>query len=356
MSAGILVLLTVGALWLYHRTQSAGQSGAGEPAAQRHQPVALVKTVPLRRGILYESLALYGITVPAPGALQSVTVPFESLVRRVWVSDGQRISEGSVLVEIEPSPDVELQLEQARTAYQLAKQSFDHVQERYSLKLATNDQLLQARQVLEEARLRLRNIENRGVDGVRQIRAQVGGLISGVPAQEGAIVSAGSPLVGIVAQNRLEVRLGVEPEDIRRVQVGALVTLSRVNVPEDPGAVGWVRQVARAVNPSTRLIDVFVSLRPASHFVLNEYVSGKIRVSSVQGLIVPRSAVLPEADRYTLFTVKNGHAVGHTVKIGLEGRDELQIYGEGLEPGDPVVILGNYELKDGMPLRTDTGS
>ena len=349
-------MLLGGSLWLWHNSDPAGKATSNASGASAKSPVTRVKAVPIREGTLYETIVVFGITVPAPGALHSVTVPFESQVRRIWVSEGQGISKGNLLLNIEPSPDTQLQLEQARSAYQITKQSLDHMQERFSLKLATNDQLLQKRQVFEDAQSRLQNIENRGVETTRQIRAQEDGLIGKVYVQEGGIVAAGNSLIGIVANNRFEVRLGVEPEDIDRVHVGQTVALSRVNDPVKAEVDGRVRQVSRAVNPSTRLIDVFITIPSSSKFVLNEYVSGTIRISSVHGLIVPRSAVLPEAGQQTIFTVRDGRAVAHVVKIGLEQQGEVQVSGSGFSPGDPVVIQGNYELKDGLPVHVDAGS
>ena len=91
--------------------------------------------------------------------------------------------------------------------------------------------------------------------------------------------------------------------------------------------------------------------RPSS--CSGQSVLGKITVASVQGLIVPRAAVLPEEDKFVLFTVENGHAVKHVVKVGLENREEINVIAPDLQAGKPVVVLGNYELKDKMAVVPD---
>ena len=60
-----------------------------------------------------EHITAYGSVIPAPGALQTVSVPFESQVRQIMVSNGQKVPKGNDLLEIKPSPDTRLQLEQA---------------------------------------------------------------------------------------------------------------------------------------------------------------------------------------------------------------------------------------------------
>ena len=113
-----------------------------------------------------------------------------------------------------------------------------------------------------------------------------------------------------------------------------------MEVPEAKGFTGSVREISRAVNPATLLVDVFVSFPPTPNILLGEIVAGNIVVASVTGLIVPRNAVLREGDQGILFTVKNDRAVKHRVKIGLEDQKEIRITGTDLQPGEPVVVLG----------------
>jgi len=311
-------------------------------------PVVCVKTVAIRKGTITEHIVVYGSVIPAPGALRTVSVPYGCQILAIKVNDGQKVAEGESLLRVQPSPDTLLQLDQARNAYKLQQESFRQMKRRYELKLATNEQLLQARQSLEQAKLSLESLTNRGVDGETDIKANVSGLVKKVYVQEGSIVAAGNPLIEIVAQNRVEVLLGVEPEDIGRVQQGQTVSLKRVNAPASPEGSGKIRKLSYAVNPSTRLVDVFVTLSSAAGFLLGESIAGKIPITSSEGLIVPRSAVLPEDSRHLVFSVKNGKAVEHSVAIGVETAKEYQIVGKDLHAGELVIVEGNYELADGM--------
>ena len=315
-------------------------------------PVACVQTVPLKKGTIMEHIVVYGSVIAAPGALQTVSIPFESRVLSIMVSEGQKVSKGDILVKIQPSPDTMLQLNQAKNAYELAQESYQQMERQHKLKLATNEQLLQTKQTLDQARLRLESMKNRGIDGEREIASSVGGLIKKINVQEGSIVPAGNPIIDIIAQNRVEVLLGVEPEDIERVHTGQAVSLTRVNVPASSEATGTVRRISYAVNPATRLVKVFVTLTSPAGFLLGEYTEGRIVMTAAEGLIVPRSAVLPEGDHHVLFTVKDGRAVKHIVEIGIENPREYQVIGKDLQVGQDVVVLGNYELTNGMAVTT----
>jgi membrane fusion protein, multidrug efflux system len=165
-------------------------------------------------------------------------------------------------------------------------------------------------------------------------------------------VAAGQPLVEIVGQDRLEVRLGVEPDNLARVKSGQPVAITRVNVPALTPVTGRVRKVSYGVNANTRLVDVFVTLPSTANFLLDQSVAGKIAVASQRGLIVPRSAVLPVGqDAHSLFTIQNNRAVKHLVQVILQNDQEAELQDSGLKVGEPVVVLGNYELKDGMAVK-----
>ena len=317
------------------------------------EPVAAVKVAPLAKGTLTEDIVVYGTVVPAPGAVQTISEPFEIQIRRIFATAGQKVAMGEVLFEIDPGPNTSLQLEQAMNNYGLAKETYSNMQQRFDLKLATIQQVLQTKQAFEDARLRLENLKQRGIREKKQVVADVGGLVNTVYVREGDIVSASMPLVEIVAQGRFEARLGVEPEDINRLTVHQPVCISSVYMQSSRGVTGWIRAISKSVNPVTRLVDLFVVFPSTAEFLPGEYVQVKITISSKETLIVPRTAVLPEDDHYVLFTMKDGRAWKQSVHVGLETDKDVEILSAILQPGDLAVVLGNYELQDGMKIKEE---
>jgi membrane fusion protein (multidrug efflux system) len=202
--------------------------------------------------------------------------------------------------------------------------------------------------------LRLQSLQKRGIDGNTKLRADAPGLSSKVYVQPGAIVPAGDPLIDLVSEDRLEARLEVEPEDIGYVRSGQSVSISYANVPTSHEVTGKIRKISRAVDPGTRLVDVFVFLPRSASFLLGEYVVGRITVASSRGWVVPRSGVLPADGRYMLYTVENGHAIRHIVHVGLENDEEIEVLGQDLRLNQEVVVLGNHELTEGMAVEVVT--
>ena len=351
----VVAIVCLGAGELMSLKSGAQKAEAAMSEPENNGPVASVRVAPIKEGSVSTYIMVYGDVVPAPGAVRVASVPYEIRVNRVMVSTGQKVSRGDPLLEIEPSPDTLLQLEQAKTSYKISKQNLNHVKQLFDLKLATNTQMLKTEETFKQASSKLENLKKMGVDGKRIIRSTESGLVSNVNVQEGAIVADGQPLAGVIGQNHLEVRLGVEPNAAERLVSGQSISLSPVNEPALKQVTGKVRKISRAISPSTRLVDVFVSLPRSCGFLLGEYIMGRIETASSYGMIVPRSAVLPEGGKDVLYTVGNGHAVKHAVQTGIGSGNQIRVSGGGLKHGDEVVVLGNYELKDGMSVKVEGG-
>ena len=213
---------------------------------------------------------------------------------KVLVRPGQTIAAADPLIEIEPSPDTLLQLNEARDNRDTAEAGLKLAQERLQLKLATRTDLLQAQQQYQAAELRLKSLQKRGIGGAQVIRAGAEGMVSRVDVQEGQIVAAGAPLLATIGQNQINVRLGIENEDLPNLRIGQPVRLLPVNAAKSQTVEGHIHLITWEVNPQTRLADVFVTLPPNARLLLNDYIEGKIQVAAGDVLVLPRSAVLPK--------------------------------------------------------------
>jgi membrane fusion protein (multidrug efflux system) len=319
----------------------------------KENPVAKVQVVPIKKETIMETVTAYGTVAPAPGSAETFSVLFESRVRHISVIEGQKVSKGDVLLEIDPSPDAKLLMEEARRAYTSASQKLKKVQERFNLKLATREELLTAEDTLQQTRERLKNLEQSGVGKIRQIRSTGSGIVYKVHVNKGSVIPGNSPFLEIVPQDRIEVHLNVEQDDIERLRLGQPVLLSSVNISQAHDVTGKIRTISQSVNPVTRLVNIFVSLPISHEFFLGGYVRGQIVIASKKTLVVPRTAVLPEDGHYVLFIVQNGRALKRIVNIGLENHTRIEVVDKGLNLGDLVVNIGNYELQDGMAVQAE---
>lgn len=352
MVACLVVAIGIAILWFMTGRSGAGADPGATDASQNATPVVPVHIGYVRRSQIQETITVYGTVVAQPGETRIVSVPFESRVGRLFVTAGEQVKPGTPLVEIGPSAASRLQLQQAHDAQSTAQKELQQVQEEFDQRLATNSQLLAAKQAFQAADRTLQNLEKQGVGRTTTLTAQSNGIIRQVSVQEGQIAAAGAPLVENALENRIEVKLGIEPEDLPYVHDGAAVELRPVHT-ESKAISGHVRLITQQVNPATRLVDVFIALPPNSGLMLEGYVRGEMVTASKQTLIVSRDAVLPQQKGYALYSVEKGVAVRHLVTLGLQSATAVEVSGDHISEGMPVVLSGNYELTPGMAVTAD---
>lgn len=310
---------------------------------------ALVQVQPLRRMALSTRITAYGTVMPEPGATVDLNFPKAGRIDRLLVTPGQSVKKGGKLLEITTDPAGTLAYGQAENAVVFAGRELERVRSLFSRQLATRSQVDAASRLLSDAEQALAAQRAQG-DGAKldSLTAPFGGLVTSITAVQGDRFPAGANLVQLVRTDYLRARLGVEPADSRHLHAGMKVRLTSV-FDSGHAVEGEVTQVSGLIDPQTQLVDVIVRFRGAS-FLPGSRVKGEIAADQRMALAVPRQAVLRDAEGAYLFQVVGGKARRIRVEPGIEDGGWIEIKGRNM-PDAPVVVLGNYELEDGMAVR-----
>jgi membrane fusion protein, multidrug efflux system len=343
----LLVAAGVFAAWFWFKSSNAP---VAEEASER--PVASVETAVLADQPIAQTIEVFGVMVAAPSGDHVTSAPYDCVVRKIYVGVGTPVTAGEVLLEVEPSPEAKLAADSARSLLVLATKSLAATQQRYDLKLATNQELLTAQQAADDAQLKADSFAARGLGGDGRITAPAAGVVTHLDLFAGALAPTGTALVTVSTGGQMEARLGIEAAEVGVVASGQTVTLESSNRANPETVASTVRTVGAALDPATGTAEVRTPVPTGAPLLFGEHVRAQIQVQQKDhALVVPRSAVLPDDEKHVLFTVKNGLAVRHEVKTGLSTDDLIEVSGEGLQAGDLVVTLGNYELEDGMAVQ-----
>jgi RND family efflux transporter MFP subunit len=351
----LLALLVVAGLvtgWFWLKPGSASAS-----SDENERPIAKVGTIILQRQAISRTVAAFGIVAATPSGDHAISVPYDCVIRKILVAAGTPVRTDQVLLELEASPEAKLALDSARSVFGLAANTLASAQERYDLKLATKQDLLAAEQAEADAKLRVSSLEARGLGGDGMVRAPASGIVAKLDLPTGVLVPAGTALVTVLVENQLEARLGLEASDVRNVAAGQKVILSSANRDDVGPVAAVVHSAGRALDATTGAAEVRVALPDGAGLLPGEHVVASIEVERKEdALVVPRSAVLTEEDQQVLYVVRNGKAVRREVQPGLATATQVEVAGGGLRPGDAVVVLGNYELEDGMAVEVQAAT
>jgi membrane fusion protein (multidrug efflux system) len=100
-------------------------------------------------------------------------------------------------------------------------------------------------------------------------------------------------------------------------------------------------------------VNVIVPIDNAAELIPGSLVHGEITIQQkAAALTVPRNAVLYNNDKAYVYVANNGKAEQRMVTVGDDNGKYVEV-SKGLAPNEKVVVLGNYELQNGMALRME---
>ena len=322
-------------------------SHAETPAA----PSVLIEAAAPREQILKLTVEGYGTVATSEDAVVGVSFLHAGQISLLRVRPGEVVKAGEVLLELNTDPSVTQSYEVAVAALDFAKRDLARTKTMLAQHLATNAQLAAAQKAVEDATVAVEVQRKLGNDRKTEaITAPFNGYVTALTVALGDRVQPSMTVLKLARTDRVQVMVGLEPEDAARVQTGMAAEVVPVFTP-DRRLSGVVRGVTGSINPATKRLDIWVELTAvAQELVPGTAVSVEIVLEQHTGWVVPRDAVLHDAEGDYIFRVIGNKAERVPVKIGIETDQYTEIIGP-IDNKSPIVTVGNYELQDGVGVR-----
>lgn len=278
-------------------------------------------------------------------------------VTRLLVDVGQSVRKGELLLELDHR-GLDSDLAQATAALHQAEAGAELARSKYArgqslvaghyISAMALDELRAARTQAEAQAGTARALRDAAAlrRSYAELRAPDAGLISKRLVQPGQVVGAGSELLRLIRQGRLEWRADLPEAQLAQVQVGQTVVL------DGSGVIGRVRAVTPGVDSTTRTGTAYVDLPAPGPVQPGTYVQGHIRIGQGPALVIPTAAVVHRDGHAYAFRVGQGQRVQQVrIDTGSTQGDEVEI-SSGLKAGDSVVSAGAGFLADGDLVRS----
>jgi RND family efflux transporter MFP subunit len=307
-------------------------------------------------------------TVPATGSIypwQEVIVSAEVggyRVAEVLVDVGSHVTKGQALVRL--STDMlEADLNSKRAALRSAEAAQanaaaalrrgESVSTAGALSAANLDQL-KADQVVAQARVDTAKSDVTTAElrlHYGTVTAPDDGTVTSRTVSVGQIAQAGTEMLRMLRQNRVEWRAEIPEAQLSLIKAGQGADVTTV---DGSTLKGRVRMVAPTIQTTTRVGLVYVDVaggnaRPGM------FARGTIAVGTGAGLLVPVASVVT-ADGYSYVFVVHDNTVERrrVTQAGVFGGN-LEI-ADGLAAGEVIAVKGAGFLKDGDTVTVDNGS
>jgi RND family efflux transporter MFP subunit len=335
-------------------------------SAQDAVPVTVVTP---RSAQVTDELRLTGTLTAERSARLSPRV--DGLVARVRVDAGDRVRAGAPLVELDSTVASHAH-DRARAGTAEARARSDE-----AARLATEARRLVAEKHLPQTELARREAdaklaaaalvaseanEREQAELLRRhvVPAPFPGVVARRLTEAGEWVSRGTPVIELVATDRVRLDVQAPQERFAAIRPDAVVQVFADALGGKP-LPGRVVARVPVSDPSARTFLVRVVVDEAQGRLLPGTSATAVigLPGTKQALVIPRDALLRYPDgSHTVFVLRDGPdgptALERPVKLG-GGGAQVEVL-EGIAPADRVVVRGNERLRSGQSVRVVTGS
>ena len=285
-------------------------------------------------------------------ARQSIEVTAESMgvVRNIKVKEGQKVTKGQILAELDQTVLVQ-SIEEIKGQLDFAKQLYTKQSNLWKQNIGSEVQYLNAKNQKESLERRLSTIESQ-LDMTR-IKAPVSGTVDQVYLKLGQSTAMGMPAVRVVNFNDLRVITDLSESYVSRVREGASVELEFKDL--NLSAHGRIAYVARSISALNRTFRAEVPLNNREGLYRPNMIVGmKINDYSTNKAIKIPVNLLQNSDEGTFVMVVRGEGTSLkasrvSVTPGRSNGIETEIL-QGLQAGDRIITTGYNDLNDGQAI------
>ena len=357
-AAALVLVLAAGSLVAFRVSSARKEEPAKAPDPVLQFTPADVAVVELRE--LARAIPISGSLSPLTQSTVRSKVPGE--VRRVHVREGERVSQGQLIAEIDTADlqarlDAQVaSLEEAKARLTIAAKNRDngmklHKQGFISQNAydTTQSQWEAALASVKSAEAQVRLARNATQDAL--VRAPIEGIVAKRAVHPGEKVGVDGELFTIVDLARMEVEAPIPAADIPGIRVGQAAKL-RVDGFGEREFAGRLERINPTTQPSSRAITVYLSVSNRDGLLRGGmFAKGSLVLDRGEPTpIIPATAVREEAGQAFVFTIEKGKLERRPVTLGLrEEQAGIVQVRSGLEKGAMVVSSRAMGLKAGTP-------
>ncbi|MET0983270.1 MAG: efflux RND transporter periplasmic adaptor subunit [Telluria sp.] len=282
-------------------------------------------------------------------------------ITRREVDVGATVHKGEVLMQLDPQ-DLKLAASAAQATLRAAETNRDLASADYKRYQELRAQNFVSQSVLDTRRAALRAAQAEADAALAAFRGQsnqaayaslasdIDGVVTGIDAEVGQVVSAGTPVVRLARTDEVDVVIGIPEDRVGELRKASSVTV-RVWARPDAAIAGRVREVSPLADPATRTYTAKIAIPPSPGVRLG--MTAAVRIASKNGgggLRAPLTALHHQKGVTSVWIVENGAVRPVPVQIvGQAGNDVL--LGEGVKAGQTVVTAGVNLLRSGQKVR-----
>jgi membrane fusion protein (multidrug efflux system) len=273
-------------------------------------------------------------------------------IKRVLVSEGDRVAAGQTLVEIDNSV-MRSTLDEIKKSLNLAVTLFEKQERLWKQGIGSEVQYLQAKTNKESLEQRIQTLQTQMA--MTRVKAPFAGTVDEMNAKEGEFAAPGMALGRLISAGKAAVTVDIPESYSNVVGKGQKVDLLFPSINKTLEA--RVTQVSDYINPDNRSFKVYVNLPATGEFKPNMLAKVRVRdYEANQALSVPSALVQQDMNGgqyvFVFKAVKGGIGLveKRPVTIGKNNGSQVEI-ASGLKMGEILVDKGARTVRDGQSVK-----
>jgi membrane fusion protein, multidrug efflux system len=272
------------------------------------------------------------------------------IVTQVYVKEGQAVSVGQVLAQVDNSLILK-GIEELKSGLELANTVFERQRSLWDQKIGTEIQYLTAKNNKESLEKRLATLNEQNEQS--KIKSPIGGSIEEVIAKAGENTAPGMPAFRVIGSNNLKVVAKISESYISQIKIGNKVTGEFLD--QGRGFESRVAFVGKNIDPLSRTFHIEVPVPANVDARPNMSVSIKVTFNTIaSALSVPVNVVQNIKDEKVVYVAEesNGAWVARRRVVEVGGiYDNAAEIKSGLKVGDKIITFGYQGLNDGESVK-----
>ena len=318
-------------------------SGCGKKTEKLSEiPKVAVQTAPVERADL---LVVRSYSGTLEGAKQSkIYAMIPERVVELPVSEGQYVKKGDPVIKLDKA-GVNSRYNQASAAYQHSKDNFEKMQRLYQQQAISEMDFKGAKTAYEVA-----EADFNAARGAVELSSPIDGVVTEISVNLGQQAPLGVAIATVAATQKMRMTIYVISGEINLLKVGQD---AKVMIESGDPVTARITELASSADPETRLFRVEMEMENAGGILKpGMFARAQVVVADLrQVLAVDNNAVLFEEGVAKVYIVQNDTAFARSIEIGPGDGHKTQVI-SGVEEGQPVVITGKSNLRDGTPVTT----
>jgi RND family efflux transporter MFP subunit len=278
-------------------------------------------------------------------------------IKRVLVSEGERVAAGQTLIELDNSV-MRSSLDEVKKGLSLATTLFEKQERLWKQGIGSEVQYLQAKTNKESLEQRIQTVQNQLA--MSRVKAPFAGTVDEMNAKEGEFAAPGMALGRLISSGKASVTADIPESYANVVGKGQKVDLFFPSINKTLEA--RVTQVSDYINPDNRTYKVYVNLPASAEYKPNMLAKVQVRdYEADQALSVPAALVQQDmsGNNYVFVwkLVKDGIGLveKRSVEVGKNNGERVEIK-SGLTLGETLVDKGARTVREGQSVKVMTES